>query len=49
VPRTTSQEKSSRLGFLGLAAEECRNVKIVGGNFAADVADVLLNLMDNVR
>jgi hypothetical protein len=34
---------------LGLAAEERRNVKIVGGNFAADVADVLLNLMDNVR
>src|SRR5580658_1943547 len=36
------------LGFLCLAAEEGGDVEVVRGDFAVDVADVLLNLMDNV-
>lgn len=38
----------SGLGFLGLAAEESGDVQIVRGDFAVDVADVLLDLMDYV-
>ena len=45
---TTLGKGKGRLGFLGLAAEECRHVQIVRGNFVADVADVLLHLMDDV-
>src|SRR6266446_1706817 len=37
------------LGFLGLAAEECRHVQVVGRNILADLADVLLDLVDDVR
>ena len=43
-----TSEGGSRLGFLGLAAEECRDVQVVRGNFVADVADVLLDLMNDV-
>src|SRR5205823_1650871 len=37
------------LGLLGLAAEECRNVQIVGRHVLTDFADVLLDLVDDVR
>src|SRR6266446_3768300 len=37
-----------RLSLLGLAAEECRHVKIVRRDLLADFADVLLYLMDDV-
>jgi len=33
---------------LGLAAEERRDVEIVGGNFFADVANILLNFLHHV-
>lgn len=35
------------LCLLGLAAEESRNVKVVGRDVLGDVADILLNLMNN--
>jgi hypothetical protein len=37
-----------RSGFLGLAAEECRDVEVVRGDFVGCFADVLLNLVDYV-
>ena len=36
------------LGFLGVAAEECRYIEIVRGNFAGDFANIFLYLMDDV-
>jgi hypothetical protein len=42
------QDLAKGLGLLGLAAKERRDVQIVRGNFVANVADVLLHLMDDV-
>src|SRR5436305_603737 len=39
---------SLALGLLGVAAQECGHVEIVGGNFGADFADILLDLVDDV-
>lgn len=47
-PYNSLGRAKGRLGFLGLAAEECWHVEVVGGNFVADVPDVLLDLMDHV-
>ena len=46
--REKQRPKKRRLGFLGLAAEECGDVQVVGGDFVADFADVLLDLVDYV-
>jgi hypothetical protein len=40
-------KKPGDLGLLGLATEECRDVEIVAGNFARDIADILLYLVDD--
>src|SRR6266852_5388142 len=48
-PRASEVAVRNGLGFLGLAAEESRDVQIVGGNVLADFADVLLDLVDDVR
>jgi hypothetical protein len=40
--------KSVDLGFLGLAAEECGDVEVVGRNVMNGFADVLLHLMDDI-
>ena len=45
---STPPKGQRRLGFLGLAAEECRYVQVIRGNFVADFADVLLDLVDYV-
>ncbi len=37
----------SELCLLCLATQECWNVQIVGGNVLCNVADILLNLMDD--
>ena len=47
-PYNILRRVKGRLCFLGLAAEECRDVQVVRGDFVADVADVLLDLVDDV-
>ena len=44
----TKNSRKGRLGFLGLAAEKCRHVQVVRGDFVADFADILLDLVDDV-
>jgi hypothetical protein len=48
ICRAPDAQLESCSGFLGVAAQECRHVEVVPGNFAADFADILLDLVDDV-
>lgn len=41
-------QREIRLCFLRVTAEKCRHVQVIRRNFAGDLANVFLDLMDNV-
>jgi len=43
-----ARRRTPKSGFLGLAAQESRDIEIVGRHIVVNVADVLLHLMNHV-
>src|SRR6202521_1947854 len=48
-PQVSPTPMRNGLSFLGLPPEEWRDVQIVGGNILADFADLLLDLVNDLR
>ena len=48
APQRKTRSVESRSGLLRLAAEECRHIEVVRGDFVADVANILLHLVHDV-